>query len=651
VVAEANETPRALTAIGVDVPRHLLDVVTRCLAKDRDDRPATAEALVAALDGARHTGGSARTRRRLFGAAAAAGAAIIAAGAVAVRGHDTSAALPLVAVIPFESDGDGADATFADGLTDAVTGKLAQLSELRVIDQRSVATLTDAKRSRTAQQIGKALGAGYVLRGTLRWARDAGRGARVQVTATLVNVADGTTKWAGEPEIVSPADPFTVQAKLAANVARALDIAVGSREQARLAARATSDTAAFSAFVHAERLLRENIRLGGSLPTYQQAAREFARAYAADPTYADAMGGAAEAMMRSVIVGGSPALLDSADALAKRALSRSPGQPGAMAATAGVAVLRGQPREALAVLDRAVRENPSNARLLEMRSWLLAFVGDSAGAWNGAAHLLTLAPRSPDALRGHADVARALRRNGDVEAAMRRAMEIEPERSDNWLYLASVAESRTDTAALSLAIRELRARGGGIGVDQLPLLRRGNAALRAELAMGSPSTYGAASGRDSTMFYIQKAALFMAADTVRVRAVLDSAWKVSQRALADPRLPPTVRRFLMRKSAWVAAARGDRDQALKSLAASSPAPEPGARGGFEAAGAACTGAEVYALVGDVDRMVTRMRDCLTLPFGGGAELLTEPSIARYTSDPRLRDLARLVAPGGAAGRN
>jgi serine/threonine-protein kinase len=51
---------------------------------------------------------------------------------------------------------------------DAITGKLARLAGLRVIDRASVRSVEDAARARSRRPT---LGADYVLRATLRWAR------------------------------------------------------------------------------------------------------------------------------------------------------------------------------------------------------------------------------------------------------------------------------------------------------------------------------------------------------------------------------------------------------------------------------------------------------------------------------------------------
>jgi TolB-like protein len=191
---------------------------------------------------------------------------------------------PLVAVLPFETAQSGGvvpDSTFADGLGDAITGKLARLQGLRVIDRTSVRSVEDA--ARRPQAAGRTLGADYVLRATLRWARGADGQPRVQVSPVLVRVADGGVRWAGEPTVVTPSDPFAAQAALATEVVDALDVALAPAERTRLAAAGTRDTAALAAIERARRIRST----GDSLSPPERplrALREYEFAYRRDPT-------------------------------------------------------------------------------------------------------------------------------------------------------------------------------------------------------------------------------------------------------------------------------------------------------------------------------------------------------------------------------
>src|SRR5215210_2246905 len=244
LTAQMSDTPPPITATNSKLPRPVADLVMRCLSKSAAMRPVDGSELLAALNDPSSTRftrlnvGSGRRRGALIAALVIAALLI---GAALWRGRTASARPPLIAVLPFETEGPGADSSFADGLRDAITGKLARLGGLSVIDRKSVSSL-GASPGSSPQQAGKSLGADYVLRASVRWAKGADGQPLVRVSPVLIRVSDGTTRWAGEPEIVSPADPFTIQASVATRVAEALDVAMVARERTTMARRATSDT-------------------------------------------------------------------------------------------------------------------------------------------------------------------------------------------------------------------------------------------------------------------------------------------------------------------------------------------------------------------------------------------------------------------------
>jgi eukaryotic-like serine/threonine-protein kinase len=121
-----------------------------------------------------------------------------------------------LAVLPFENLGDTTTAYFADGITDEVRGKLAELPELQVTARSS--SNQYKKTTKSPQQIGQELGVQYLLRGTVRWDKGAGRASRVRVSPELVQVSTASTKWQ-EPFEAPLTDVFQVQAEVAARVA------------------------------------------------------------------------------------------------------------------------------------------------------------------------------------------------------------------------------------------------------------------------------------------------------------------------------------------------------------------------------------------------------------------------------------------------
>jgi serine/threonine-protein kinase len=638
LTAQMSDTPPPITGTNSRVPRSIADLVMRCLSKTAAMRPVTGTELLAALNDpstTRFPQLNVRSRRRGVLIATLVIAAVLVGGAV-WRARAASDKPPLIAVLPFETEGPGADSSFADGLRDAVTGKLARLGGLSVIDRKSVSSLA-ASPGTSPQEAGKSLGADFVLRASVRWAIGADGQPLVRVSPVLIRVSDGTTSWAGESEIVSPSDPFTIQARVATRVAEALDVAMIDRERTTMEMRATGDTGAFAAVVRGKRINEENTT--ASFAEYEKALRQFEHAYQRDPGYADALGLAAQTMATMSYARGIK-MLDSASFLAQRALDMDPTQANAVATVA----FRGldRPSEALSILRRAVRENPSSIELLAYEQRALQFVGDSAGAWEAAKRLVLLAPGSKPVLATGFNTALALRRYRDAADLVARERELDPAALGPIFDAATLAEKLGDRAGVARAVRELRARGGRLGAVDGEFMRNGDAALQNELATGSLASFAPGSALDSVNFYAEKAELFAGrGDYARARTLADSAWRLEKQMADDPNQSAFVRRTQYEVLAWLAALLGDRQGALDLLrhAGESPTITMYPKG-VEAVQLSCTRAAVYGFLGDAETMVPFARRCFTSANGYPIAYLKDPEFAWRMKDPRMRALAR-----------
>ncbi|HKT58925.1 MAG TPA: tetratricopeptide repeat protein, partial [Gemmatimonadales bacterium] len=180
----------------------------------------------------------------------------------------------VVAVLPFENLGGPDQEYFADGVTDAIRGKLAAIPGLQVIARSSSSPYKGSGKA--PAQIADELGAQYLLTGTVRWEKDAS-GNRVQVSPELVQVRAGgapTTQWQ-QPFSAGMTDVFQVQADIAKQVAEALNLELGERQQAVISERPTANLAAYDAYLRGEELLAQGagdpIRLRAAIAAYQQA--------------------------------------------------------------------------------------------------------------------------------------------------------------------------------------------------------------------------------------------------------------------------------------------------------------------------------------------------------------------------------------------
>jgi TolB-like protein/Flp pilus assembly protein TadD len=189
----------------------------------------------------------------------------------------------MLAVLPFENLGSPDDEYFADGITEEITTCLAGLSGLGVISRTSSMQYKNSDKS--LRQIGKELGVGYILEGTIRWEKK-DSASRVRISPQLIKVSDDSHLWANRFDAVLT-DVFEVQSTIAREVAAALDVTLLQKEQEVLSRTTEVDPRAYDYFLRGKqyfsvaRYQQEEMRLAEMM--YLKAielAPDFAQAYA-----------------------------------------------------------------------------------------------------------------------------------------------------------------------------------------------------------------------------------------------------------------------------------------------------------------------------------------------------------------------------------
>src|SRR4029078_1202392 len=127
------------------------------------------------------------------------------------------------------------NAYFADGIQDDILTNLSKIGDLKVISRMSV--MSDrGDRVRNAREIGKALGVGTLLEGSVRRI-----GNRVRVSVQLINADDDEHIWAEDYDR-ELTDVFAIQTDLARKIASALQAKLSPNENARLDRQPTKDS-------------------------------------------------------------------------------------------------------------------------------------------------------------------------------------------------------------------------------------------------------------------------------------------------------------------------------------------------------------------------------------------------------------------------
>ena len=326
-----------------------------------------------------------------------------------------------LAVLPFENLGRPEDDYFTDGITDEVRGKLTALRGLEVIARTSSAEYKQTTKS--PQQIGRELGVDYLLTGTVRWEKDTSGSSRVRVSPELVQISTASTKWQA-PFEASLTDVFRVQADVAARVAQALGVTLGTSQREVLAERPTENLAAYDAFLKGEAATKG---MGSDLSATRRALGYYERAVALDSTFAVAWAQLSQTYSWIYWATPAPEGAVAARSAAQRALALAPALPEAY--------------HALAVYEFVVQHDLIRAQEHATRAWqlrpkdalLLTVVGINhvalGHAEEGLKHLHAaqlLDPRSAEAATSTATALLALGRYSEAVQSAQRALALAP---------------------------------------------------------------------------------------------------------------------------------------------------------------------------------------------------------------------------------
>jgi len=456
LAAHVTEAPRPITDVRPNLPPALAALVMRCLQKRPADRPQSAGEILQSLDeittpsagttptamlspAAPPVASSAPSQPVGGGRNVTATVVIVAmvalllgtAGVAIWRSRSPTRAAVVdereqrIAVLPFENLGDSADAYFADGITDAVRGKLTALPSLEVIARAS--SVQYRGTSKLPAEIARELGVRYLLTGTVRWAKGGGRASRVQVSPELVEVQpDGAaaSRWQ-QPFDAEMADVFRVQGEIASKVAEAMRLTLGVADQARLVEVPTSDPVAYDAFLRAEAMFTSGATSSAEL---RRIIAEYERAVELDTAFADAwarLAGARALLYANGVP--TPELARQAREAADRALHLAPTRAlGHRALASYYMNVERDPRRALAEVEAARTATPNDATVLSVLAGVYSAIGRFEDAVKSARAAERLDPRAMLPLQQLRGALSALRRYREAREVGDREMALSP---------------------------------------------------------------------------------------------------------------------------------------------------------------------------------------------------------------------------------
>jgi TolB-like protein len=293
--------------------------------------------------------------------------------------------LPVVAVLPFATSGEGDDGPFfANGVHDDLLTQLAQLQSLRVISRTSVLEYRGSEKN--LREIGSELGADAILEGNVQSVGD-----QIRINVQLIDTLTDAHLWAETYDReLAPENLFAVQSEIARAVASAMHATLTAQDTSELAILPTENMAAYRAY-HEAMQIRDS--LGVSDPAYIAALE---RAVQLDPNYVRAWVELAGILSFQYFTQPDAGLVERVEQIIDRVGSLSPDSVDYLMAQAYYTyyILRNY-EQAYRLISKAHALRPSDIRLLELKSWIERRVGDFDARIESFRQARTLDPRNP----------------------------------------------------------------------------------------------------------------------------------------------------------------------------------------------------------------------------------------------------------------
>jgi TolB-like protein/Tfp pilus assembly protein PilF len=323
-----------------------------------------------------------------------------------------------IAVLPFVNmSSDPEQEYFSDGISEEILNVLAQVPGLRVASRTSAFTFKGENQN--MGEIAAILKVKHVLEGSVRKS-----GNRVRISAQLIDASNEKHLWSEtyDRELI---DIFAIQSEIARAVARKIKIELSPEKEALLANTQAVDPEAHEAYLRGQ---YEAAKF--TADSFTNAIEHYQKALLADPEYAPAYAGLADAyLMLGQPIGALShrEAMPAAKAAALKALELDASLSDAYTALASVTWLyEWDWKTADQMFRRAIELNPNSAHARSIYGIYLSTMGQHEEAIAEGARVAELDPLS---LLGRALRAESYEYTREYERAIeecRRVIEIEP---------------------------------------------------------------------------------------------------------------------------------------------------------------------------------------------------------------------------------
>jgi TolB-like protein/Tfp pilus assembly protein PilF len=539
-----------------------------------------------------------------------------------------------IAVLPFENlSDDKENAYFADGVQDDVLTNLSKIGDLKVISRTSV--MPYRGKASNVREIGKALGVGAILEGSVRRV-----GNRVRVNVQLICADTDEHIWAEDYDR-ELTDVFAIQTDLAQKIAQALQAKLSPGEKSQMERKPTENGEAYLAFVQAHNLSCAF----EDLEKLKQSEQLYQRAIELDPNFAVAI--ARYSQLESWILHifeRTPERRERARTLAERALRLQPDLPEAHLAL-GSSYYYGDNNydAALKEFETAQRGLPNESEVYLALGAIQRRQGKWAESTGNLEKAVSLNPKDTWALQNLSFNYQMLRNFAKANETIDRAILLNPTAFEPWEVKSkfalfergdfSVAEKAFEAVKSASMTNEQRLNAASARANVLLLERKYREGLQEAENLPDDQVAGFPGYLWSKYYYIGFARKALQ-DEPGARAAFLKAKSVIEEQLRRSPDSEDLHIQLARMLAYL----GEKASALaEAQRATELLPESkDAFGGPEIT----TGvAEVYAVLGENDRAIAILDGLLSRPSSVTVEVLkVNPVWDPLRSDPRFQAL-------------
>ena len=346
-------------------------------------------------------------------------------------------------VLPFENLGPTEDEYFADGITDAITARLAGIHGLSVISRQSAIQYRESEKS--PQEIGQELNVDYILEGTVQRERPSDPNSKVRIIPQLINASEDTHVWT-EIYDDNMGDIFHLQSDLAEHVAEALDLTLLEPERRSMSSKPTENMEAYEYYLQGHSYYSEYF----SEHDTRIAIRMFERAVELDPGFALAYAQLCRTHGHMYNhFDHSQERIAMAKQAVDKALELDPDLPEVHYALGTYYARIGDGEHALEQFAIVRKSQPNHTGAIKMTGYTLRWLGRFEQAVNNFERVLELNPRDTLLLNHVAYTLKCMRKYAEAERYCDRAISLAPDEpmsygNKAWLYMSWKGD--TDTA-------------------------------------------------------------------------------------------------------------------------------------------------------------------------------------------------------------